>query len=149
MTIDNGGSLMIDTGEEHLLSTHWLETEQFTLPRDTKVVTIKGGDIGGVGAILASFSNGVVTDGTWQCANINSCTTTECENSVAWQDATTYGVNGDKPSPWNRKINDIKSTAQWIWVDNKSAARVWCKKTFGKFIRIMYLKMLRKLFLLK
>ena len=139
---------MIDTGEEHLLNTDWLETEKFTLPGDTKFVTIKGCDIGGIGAILASFSNGVVTDSTWQCADMSSCTTTECENSITWQDATTYGVNGDKPSPWKTKMNDIELTAQWIWVDNKLAKRVWCKKTFAKFIR-MYLKMLRKLFLLK
>ena len=130
---------MIDTGEEHNLSTQWWGTERFILPGDTRVVTIKGdNDPGNVGAILASFSNGVVTDGTWQCADMSSCTTTECEHSVTWQDAKTYGVNGDNPGPWNAKINDIELAAQWIWVNNKFARRVWCKKTFCKFIRIMH-----------
>ena len=133
ITIDDGGSLMVDTEEKHDLTPDWTKTDRFALPGDTKVVTIKGDDrLGGVGAILASFSNGVVTDGTWQCADLSSCTTTECENSVTWQGAKTYGINGEKPSPWNRRLNDIDSTAQWIWVDNNKATRVWCKKTFGK-----------------
>ena len=134
ITIDDGGSLMVDTGElKHNLKTGWNQTERFALPGDTKVVTIKGDNGSGTqGGILASFSNGVVTDGTWQCADINSCTTTDCENSVTWQGAKTYGINGENPLPWNRKLNDIDSTAQWIWVDNQFAGRVWCKKTFGK-----------------
>ena len=133
ITIDNGGSLMVDAGQKHNLETKWEETERFALPGDTKVVTIKGDNgANSPGGILASFSNGVVTDGTWQCANMSSCTTPECENSVTWQGAKTYGINGEKPSPWNRRLNDIDSTAQWIWVDNNKATRVWCKKTFGK-----------------
>ena len=133
ITSDNGGSLMVDTGEKHNLKTDWWETERFALPGDTKVVTIKGDNgPGSPGGILASFSHGVVTDGTWQCADMSSCTTTDCENSVTWQGAKTYGINGENPLPWNRKLNDIDSTAQWIWVDNSSAERVWCKKAFGK-----------------
>ena len=124
---------MVDTGEKHDLKTGWTETERFALPGATKVVTIKGDNrLGGVGGILASFSNGVFTDGTWKCADMSSCTTTDCENSVTWQGAKTYGINGEKPSPWNRKLNDIDSTAQWIWVDYSNAEMVWCKKTFSK-----------------
>ena len=106
--------------------------KNFTIAGDTKVVTIEGGNPGTIGGILASFSSGVVSDGTWQCADMSSCTTAECENSVTWQGATTYGVNENNPPPWNRRIPDIESTAQWIWVDDKYAKRVWCKKTFGK-----------------
>ena len=138
---------MIDTDEEHFLSTRWDKTERITLPGDTKVVTIKCGNFAeSPGGILASFNNSVVTDGTWLCADMSWCTTTDCENSVNWQNATTYGVNGDKQSSWNRKMNDIESKAQWIWVGDNWATRVWCKKTFGKFIRIMHLKMIKKLF---
>ena len=122
---------MVDTGEKHDLTPDWTKTDRFPLPGDTKVVTIKGDNtLGGVGAILASFSNGVVTDGTWQCADMSSCTTTECENSVTWQGAKTFGVNTNHPT-WNTRPY-IASTAQWIWVDNKYAKIVWCKKTFSK-----------------
>ena len=123
---------MVDTGKKHSLTPDWKKTERFTLPGVTKVVIIKGRNNHGKGAILASFSNGVVTDGAWQCANMGSCTINECDNSETWQNATTYGVNGDKPSPWNAKMKYIESTAHWIWVDNPSAESVWCKKTFGK-----------------
>ena len=130
ITIDNGGSLVVDTGEKHNLETEWWETERFALPGDTRVVTIKGDNPAGPGGILASFSNGVVTDGTWQCADMSSCTTTDCENSVTWQGATTYGMNTNHPTWYTRPY--IDSTVQWIWVDNQFAGRVWCKKTFGK-----------------
>ena len=123
---------MVDTNENHDLTPDWKKTDRFALPGGTKVVTIKGDNTpGGVGAILASFSNGVVTDGTWQCADMSSCTTIECENSVTWQGAKTYGINGENPPPWNTRPY-IESTAQWIWVDEKLAKIVWCKKTFGK-----------------
>ena len=130
---------MVDTGKEHNLSTQWSGTERFTLPGDTRVVTIKGGSnpARSNGGILASFSNGVVTDGTWQCADMSSCTTTECENSVIWQGAKTYGVNANHPTYATRP--NIDSTAQWIWEENAFATRVWCKKTFGKFIKIIYI----------
>ena len=121
---------------EHVLNYEWRTTETFTLAEDTKLVTIEAVNPGGVGGILASFSNGVVTDGTWQCANMRPCTAVQCESSVTWQNATTYGVNSDSTKPWKRRA-DIKLTAQWIWVDIEYAKRVWCKKTFGKLNRIV------------
>ena len=124
---------MVDTGEKHDLTRDWKKTDRFALPGGTKVVTIKGDNRPvSSGGILASFSNGVVTDGTWQCADMIMCTTTQCGNSVTWQGAKTYGINGENPHPWNTILNDINSTAQWIWVDDSYATRVWCKKTFGK-----------------
>ena len=130
---------MTDTGEEHVLKGGWEVSDQLTLAGNTKVITIKGSNTGYEGGILASFSNGVLTDGTWQCADMSSCASIECENSVTWQDAQTYGVNENNPRPWNRRIPDIGSTAQWIWVNDKYARKVWCKKTFGKLIRKLYL----------
>ena len=130
---------MFDTDEECTVNANWQITQKFNLPADTKDVTIKGNNSESVGGILASFSNGVVTDGTWQCADMSLCTTTKCENSVTWQDAETYGVNANHKI-WRTRSN-IDSTAQWIWVVNRLAKRVWCKKTFGK--SIMYLKMPR------
>ena len=131
ITIDDKGSVMVDSGEKHNLETQWWETERFALPGDTKVVTIKGVNLEREGGILASFSNGVVTDGTWECADMSSCTTPDCENSVTWQGAKTYGINGENAPPYHTRPY-IDSTAQWIWVDNQFAGRVWCKKTFGK-----------------
>ena len=116
------------------MTNDWIVSQRLILPGDTKVVTIKGNNPVTIGGILASFSNGVVTDGTWQCSDVSSCASVECENSVKWQDAQTYGVNENNPPPWKRRIADIESTAKWIWVDDKYARRVWCKKTLGKLI---------------
>ena len=122
---------------EHVLNYEWWTTETFTLPGDTKLVTIEAINPGDVGGILASFSNGVVTDGTWQCADMSPCTAVECEDSVTWHNATTNGVNSDSTGPWKRRLADIELTAQWIWVDDENAKRVWCKKMFGKLNRIV------------
>ena len=130
---------MTDTGEEHVLNGDWRVSDQLALAGNTKVITVKGNNTGYVGGILASFSNGVLTDSTWQCADMSSCASVECENSVTWQDAQTYGVNKNKPPTWNTSLPDIGSTAQWIWVNDLNAKRVWCKKTFGKLIRKLYL----------
>ena len=126
---------MIDTDQEHVLNYDWRVSQRLILPGNTKGVTIEAINPGNVGGILASFSNGVLTDATWQCADMSSCITVECENSVKWQSAKPYGVNGEHP--WTIKLNEIESTAQWIWVDDDDATRVWCNKTFGKLIRIM------------
>ena len=124
ITIDNHGSLMIDNGEEHNLKSEWWATERFTLPGDIKAVTIKANNTGDVGGILASFSNGVLTDSTWKCPDMSSCTTAECENAATWQDATAYGVSENKPPPWKRRLANIESTAQWIWAINQYATKV-------------------------
>ena len=88
---------MTDNGTEYILNKDWRVAQRFTLPVDTNVVTIKGGnDPNNVGGILASFSNDVVTDDTWQCADMSLCTSGECESPVTWKDAQTYGVNGEK-----------------------------------------------------
>ena len=106
---------MTDTGEEHILNKDWGVARRFTLPADTKVVTIKGGnDPNNIGGILASFSNGVLTDGTWQCADVSSCASVECENSVTWQDAQTYGVNGETNYPWHLYGGGLKKSNQQL-----------------------------------
>lgn len=126
---------MTDTGQKLDLNTDWQKADRVTIHGNSTVVTIKGvNDPGSAGGILASFSNGVVTDVTWQCAEIGNAT--ECENSITWEDAQTYGVNGDNQSIWGKvrsgPFEEIESTAQWIWVNYHSATNVCCKKTFGK-----------------
>ena len=97
MTFDDYGGLVTDAGVEHAPGTGWWETQSFALPVDTRVVTIEGDNPWLGGGILASFRNGVVTDGTWQCADMSSCNTTECENSVTWQDVHLTGCRYRMP----------------------------------------------------
>ena len=139
ITIDNSGSMEIETKtkpkEVILVNGDWKQPERFVLPEDTQVVTIKAHKSGSVGGILASFSNGYVTDESWSCADSSSCdaSTDDCP-SLKWNNASTFGKNGSSPTPLGlqgRMI--ISSSAQWIWISSFSATSVWCKRTFGKF----------------
>ena len=138
ISIDNSGSLITDSGEERKIVCEWDEPVNFTLPRDTKSVIIKAhNDRGNVGGIVASFKSAafnIVTDESWECADLNSyktpniCSCVEC----TWQKAKTYGYVNASNNPWKAKVKGINGSAQWIWVSNSHATRVWCKKTFGE-----------------
>ena len=105
-----------------ILNCDWRTPEDFFLPSNTKVVTIKARTNGSLaGGIRASFSNNVVTDKTWICAEDgekgepkNATTVNEIENM------TGSDFSGDA------------AKAQWIWAENPSATSVWCVKTFSK-----------------
>jgi hypothetical protein len=122
-----------NTGEKRNVVCGWKTPGRFTLPGDTKVVTIKAhNDVGNVGGILASFSNRVVTNASWQCVDMS-------KSNPTWLSAIEYGLNvASSGSIWSennkpgKKISEIEETAQWIWVRNSEARRVWCRKTFSK-----------------
>jgi hypothetical protein len=114
----------------------WREAERFSLPWNTKYVTIKAGNLHGPGGILASFNNNVITNSSWECANISDCHSTNCDNRTDWHPATEYGLNNASTVPWGTqlesKIYEIVETAQWIWVSDISVKKVCCRKTFSK-----------------
>ena len=101
-------------------------------------MTIKAHNPNSVGGILASFSNNVVTDDSWECTVKKDCGSSCDDGSFhpAWGPAVVYGRNDETTTPWYKankgKLNQIESNAQWIWVENKVATAVWCRKTFGK-----------------
>ncbi|CAB4035846.1 Hypothetical predicted protein, partial [Paramuricea clavata] len=102
------------------------QPRRFVLPEDTQVVTIKVHKAHRrCGGILASFSNGIVTDGSWNCTDSSSCSSSGCSN-LKWENAFTSGKNGNS-STWRP---EIRSSARWIWISNSSARSVWCKRTF-------------------
>ena len=125
---------MTDTGEKRNVVCGWKTAGRFTLPGDTKVVTIEAHNDNdeNVGGILASFSNRVVTNASWQCIDMSKSNST-------WLSAIEYGFNvASSGSIWSqsnkpdKKISEIEETAQWIWVQNRTAIKVWCRKTFSK-----------------
>jgi hypothetical protein len=137
MTIDNKGTLTTDNGEVYTDNKDWRKAESFTLPGNTKYVIIKArNDPRDVGAILASFSNGVLTDESWECANMGSHNSADCESEPEWHNATEYGPNNKTTRPWGtqleKAISGIEPKAQWIWITSAYATSVWCKKTFSK-----------------
>ena len=124
ITVNKTGTIT-DSGEKRNVVCSWKKVKHFTLSGHTEHVTIKAYKAGGNGGILASFSNKVVTDGSWECADMSSCTAADC---APWTKATTHDFTEEQLN----ERNQIKSTAQWIWAANEAATRVWCRKTFGK-----------------
>ena len=125
ITIDNGGTLIAD-GKTFANNGDWTVHETFTLLSNTTGVVIDATNPGNVGAMLASFSNGVVTDESWQCISSSSKST-----QPEWPKAATYGRNDGTTSPWG-KIDNINETAQWIWTSNRYEKSITCRKSFGE-----------------
>ena len=90
ITVDNSRRLITDSGEKRNVVCGWKKVKHFTLCGHTKHVTIKAHNDGGNGGILASFSNKVVTDGSWECADMRSCTAADC---APWTKATTRMIS--------------------------------------------------------
>ena len=134
IVIHDSGSIEIEIENNRtkvVLNINSGQPQRFVLPEDTQLVTIKVHKARGWGGggILASFSNNIVTDGSWHCTDM-SCSSRGCP-SRQWETASTAGKN-ENSSTWG-KHPEIASSAQWIWISNSSALKVWCKRTFGRF----------------
>ena len=110
----------------------WLlrgETGLVVLPHDTKSVTIKVNRCSSYVRILASFSNGNVTDSSWKCADSNYCNMSSNDCAMnKWEKAHVIENNRDDPKKyWHPEIG---WKAQWIGISPYS--ELWCRKTFGK-----------------
>lgn len=126
MTIDNSGSISADGKIVVEKTTSWTEEESFSLPGNTRGIVIEG--INGKnspGAILASFSNGIVTDESWECISGDS------RNNTTWPKAIPYGSNNANVKPWKRAIDNIAANAKWIWTSEKTEVNVLCRKVLG------------------
>ena len=140
ITVRRTGSVTIDVNSlVWILNYDWETPEDFVVPNNTKIVTIKAYTNGShVGGILASFSNNVVTDEAWLCM----------EKGENWENATTVKMNGTTslPKPTGDDFSGDAATAQWIWVKNTSATNVACKRTFSKSNNSMLYKILATIF---
>ena len=107
----------------------WTKSSTFPISADTQVVGIKCVDLHVVGGILASFSTGEVTDGSWQCSTEASSgwASPGFVPSSAWQQATVIGNNGVQP--WGKRPG-ISDSAEWIWTPEWSGGHtlVYCRK---------------------
>ena len=107
-----------------ILNCDWRTPEDFFLPSNKKIVTIEARTNGSLaGGIRASFSNNVVTDETWLCA--------EDGGKGGPRSATTATFYENENMQGNDFSGDA-AKAQWIWAENTSATSVWRVKTFSK-----------------
>ena len=114
----------------------WNKTSAISVSDSTQVIGIACYDYGVKPGILASVSNGLLTDASWSCSSVLEAGWEDpsfVANSGNWQVATTMGRNGDSPSPWNRQISHIDADAEWIWTARNSwptyiDQTVYCRK---------------------
>jgi hypothetical protein len=118
--------IWIDADNSETIST---EAKRFVLPEDTKSVTIEASCFLGGCGILASLSNGIVTNESWSCANSSCCDGSpwNCSHHLEWEKASISETRTDY------ELQGIASNAKWIWIDDFSAENVYCRRNFGKF----------------
>ena len=92
----------------------WNLASTYNIPAGAQSIRVKCHNTGGPGGFLASFSNGVKTDGSWQCA----------AEGGAMAPATVLDANGGG-------VPDISSDANWIWASDSGAETVSCEKTLN------------------
>ena len=73
--------------------------------------------------ILASISmKNIYTDATWDCRRFPD---------GDWSKAKCYGINNGMSYPWDLKLTNIDTSANWIWTSNSSDTEVECRKIFS------------------
>ena len=132
VSIDNKGTIYAD-GKFVRNITRWTEASPVTLLANTTCVVIEGKTTGGVGAILGSFSNGILTDESWQCIISNAA-----KSQLVWPKAKSYARNDIKTgSVWinynaDKPVANIDRNATWIWTKNEKEESVTCRGSFGE-----------------
>ena len=136
VSIDNVGTVYAD-GKFVRSITGWKVASPVTLLANTTCVVIEGktlygGSGGDVGAILGSFSNGILTDESWQCIISNAA-----KSQLVWPKAKSHAPNNNKiGSVWikisKKPIANIDRNATWIWTEKNNEESVTCRGSFGK-----------------
>ena len=137
VSIDNEGTIYAD-GKFVRNITRWKIASPVTLLANTTCVVIEGktlygGSGGDVGAILGSFSNGILTDESWQCIISNAS-----KSQLVWPKVKSYARNNNETdSVWikhnsNEAVANIDGNATWIWTEKNNEERVTCRRSFGK-----------------
>ena len=109
--------LSIDGNLQHLSGdsvTKWNLASTHIIPPDTQLIRVKCHSTGGPGGFLASFSNGVVTDDSWQCAR----------EGGDLAPANVLNANGGE-------VEDISRDANWIWAPESVANTVFCERSLN------------------
>lgn len=103
---------VLQTGLPQTDLDNWRVTTQIAVPPGTVMVGIECYDEHVVAGILASFDNGLVTDGSWSCSDTEVPGWSDPSVDPGFQPASVYGTNG--VGPWGN-LAGIDPSSQWIW----------------------------------
>lgn len=132
MTINDTGIVKADGEPIFTKTSSWMTTANFSMPGNARIVVIEAHNPYQIGAILASFGNGIIIDESWECIDA------DYRSHALWPAAISYGKNDGTVSSWGTRspdsMKDISVDAQWIWTESCSEEAVVCKKVFGKYV---------------
>ena len=98
----------------------------FTMPGDTRVISVVGKDWGSLFGILGYFSNGLVTNQSWKCTSVLYPRWNSPDfDARNWPVAVVVGKKG--VSPWG-VITVIANTAKWTWTADRNDDDVYCRR---------------------
>ena len=84
---------------------------------------------GGLAGFIASFGNGIVTDGTWKCTTqgVRNWQTAGFDDSN-WPAAVVHSDNSG-----NVRVNGIAANAKWIGPSQRNANAIFCRRRMTLF----------------
>lgn len=92
---------------------------------DTRVISVKGSDMGGLFGILGSANNGLITNETWKCTSVLYPGWNSPDfDDTNWPFVRVIASHIDEP--WGL-INGIKNTTKWIWAADSDNTPVYCR----------------------
>lgn len=99
----------------------WRTVTSFDVPGDSRVISVKGSDMGGFFGILGSANNGLITNETWKCSSVLYPGWNSPDfDDTHWPFEIVIASHIDQP--WGL-INGIK----WIWPADSDNATVYCR----------------------
>jgi len=108
----------------------WRKTSSTLLPAGTRSVAVSCQDLHHQEGILASTTNGALTDSSWKCSSSspNGWEQPDFDDS-SWAAAEEIANHGD--SPWKTRPG-INPNAKWIWTSGtpRGDTTVYCRRTF-------------------
>ena len=127
-TCDNGMIVFADEVEVGN-NSDWAVASEFTIPGETKVVTIQCTNTGGPAGIIASGPNGMDTDSSWTCGKVDM-------NITEWIPARELTRGVDKIVTDHLEGGGLSANATWIWYGKdkrrKNCLTKSCMKVIGK-----------------
>ena len=103
----------------------WRTATSFDVPGDTRVISVKGSNMGCLFGILGSANNGLITNEAWKCTSVLY----PGWNSPDFDDTNwpfVRVISSHIDEPWGL-INGIKNTAKWIWAADSDNTPVYCR----------------------
>ena len=106
-------------------NSDWGTATSFDLPGDSRVISVKGSDLGAEFGILGSTNNGLITNETWKCTSVLYLGWNSPDfDDTNWPCTRVIASNIDQP--W-ALINGIKNTAKWIWAADSDKSPDYCR----------------------